>query len=386
MDITYGETMTGRERIIKALNHEEADRIPLGILGMPACEITVGAYRNLLNYLGIEIQTIKILDTIQQLALVDDIVYEKLGIDVRRVIPGKPTDWTYEINEEKDCYWLIDEWQRKWKMPKVGGFYYDMVSFPLKDTELDDYSWPDPIDPVRFAGIERETQAIHEDKKSAAVFMALGNGFLQQGAQLFGYEKWFMMLALEPEKVERFLDRYLEFKISYWDAALSKIGNKLDIVVELDDLGTQNAGLISLDMWRKLIKPYTKKLFSFFKKRTKAKLFFHSCGSICTFIPDLIDIGVDILNPVQITAANMDSKKLKKEFGKDLVFWGGGIDTQNILPHGTKEEVEAEVRRRIDDFAPGGGYVFATVHNIQDDVPPENIVSMLETLERYGKY
>jgi len=378
--------MTGRERINKALNHEEADRIPLGILGMPACEITVRAYRNLLNYLGIDVQNIKILDTIQQIALVDDIVYEKLGIDVRRVIPREPIDWTYKINEEKDHYWLIDEWQRIWKMPKVGGFYYDMVSFPLKDTELDDYAWPDPVDLVRFADIERETQTIHEDKESAAVFMTLGNGFLQQGAQLFGYEKWFMMLAMKKKKVERFLDRYLEFKISYWDVALSKIENRLDIILELDDLGTQNAGLISLDMWRKLIKPYHEKLFSFIKQRTKAKLFFHSYGSIHTFIPDLIDIGVDILNPVQITADNMDSKKLKKEFGKDLVFWGGGIDTQNILPHGTKEEVEAEVRRRIDDFAPGGGYVFATVHNIQDDVPPENIVTMLETLERYGKY
>ena len=155
----------------------------------------------------------------------------------------------------------------------------------------------------------------------------------------------------------------------------------------VDDLGTQGGPLISPDMYRRLIKPRQQELFSFIKKKAPhAKIFFHSCGSVYHFIGDLIEAGVDILNPVQVAAADMDSKRLKKEFGNDVVFWGGGVDTQRVLPYGTPQEVRDEVKRRLDDLAPSGGFVFATVHNIQGDVPPENIVAMWETLQEYGSY
>ena len=194
------------------------------------------------------------------------------------------------------------------------------------------------------------------------------------------------MLALEQKKVEEYLERYLEFKLEFWDNLLEQIGDMVDVVCESDDLGTQEATWISKDMYRHLIKPRQKKLFSFIKRRAEVKVFLHSCGSIYDFIPDLIETGVDILNPIQVSAAKMDTAKLKREFGKDLVFWGGGIDTQKVLPYGTKQEIEDEVKKRIDDLAPGGGFVFATVHNIQEDVPPENIVAMLRALNKYGYY
>ena len=190
------------------------------------------------------------------------------------------------------------------------------------------------------------------------------------------------MLVSNTKLVEKYLEKYLEFKMQYWGSVLSRIGDKLSVVCELDDLGTQNGPFISLAMYRKYIKPRQKKLFSFIKKNTDAKIYFHSCGSVYNFIPDLIEAGIDILNPIQYSAKNMEQEKIKREFGKDLVLWGGGLDTQRILPHGSKQEIADEVKRNIDIFAPGGGYVFAQVHNIQADIPPENI-AMLEVFQKY---
>lgn len=384
--------MNGRERVLATLAHQEPDRIPLDIGAGAACGISVIAYQNLLEYLGIKIKDIKLSNVSSQLAFVDELVYKKLGIDVRPIgideksITLNDADRIHGIKEEIDYYWFVDDWGRKWKRPN-NGLYYDLVGFPLADIELKDYKWPDPADPKRFLGLRKEVE--HYKKKTDAVLIfahAMGSGFLQMGAQLFGFERWFSMLALEQKKVEKYLERYLEVKIEYWDKLLEQIGDMVDVVCESDDLGTQNATWISKDMYRLLIKPRQKKLFSFIKQRADVKFFFHSCGSVYDFIPDLIEIGVDILNPVQVSAAKMDTARLKREFGKDLVFWGGGIDTQEVLPYGTKQEIEDEVKKRIDDLAPGGGFVFATVHNIQEDVPPENIVAMLEALNKYGHY
>jgi uroporphyrinogen decarboxylase len=183
------------------------------------------------------------------------------------------------------------------------------------------------------------------------------------------------------------MDRVLELKINYFDTLLTEIGDQVHIVRELDDLGSQQGLLISPEMYREFIKPRQKKLFDFIKRKAPGvKILFHSCGSVYEIIPDLIEVGADILNPVQVTAASMDSLKLKKEFGSEITFWGGGVDTQEILPRGTAQQVRDEVKRRIDDLAPGGGFVFATVHNIQEDVPIENIIALLETLREYGIY
>jgi uroporphyrinogen decarboxylase len=182
------------------------------------------------------------------------------------------------------------------------------------------------------------------------------------------------------------MDKVLELKWAYWGKCLEILGDTADVVQEADDFAGQHGLLISPRTYRNLVKPRHKELFDFIHKRTKAKVFFHSCGSVRPVIPDLIEIGVDILNPVQVSAAGMDSAELKREYGKDLTFWGGGIDTQNVLGTGTPQQVREEVRRRVEDLMPGGGFVFAAVHNIQGNVPPENIVAMWEALQEYGVY
>jgi uroporphyrinogen decarboxylase len=182
-------------------------------------------------------------------------------------------------------------------------------------------------------------------------------------------------------------DEILRLKIAYWERALAEVGDLVDIVQEGDDYGGQDDLLLRPESWRELFKPRLRQLLATIRAGAPhAKLFFHSCGSILSIIPDLIEVGVDILNPVQVAAAGMDSAALKAEFGDELVFWGGGVDTQHVLPTGTPQQVADEVRRRVEDLAPGGGFVFNTVHNIQADVPPENLLAMRQALEEHGAY
>lgn len=379
--------MDCRERVKLALNHKEPDRIPLDFGAGIACGISIRAYEKLLNYLGIKVERFLFSDFSEQCAQVDEIVYEKFGVDFRPIHLHKADQRIPQVYDETDHYWFDDEWGRKWKMPKEGGHYFDIVSFPLANSDIGAYSWPDPKDPVRFIDVDAICDQYHRTVDAVLVFPdRLGNGFLQMGAQLYGYDNWFMMLISDEMEAERFLGKYLEIKVGFWDSILSKIGNRIDIVCELDDLGAQTGPLVSLEMYRKFIKPKQKELFSFIKSKADVKIFFHSCGSVQKFLPDFIEVGIDIINPVQFTAAHMALRNLKRDFGKDLVFWGGGIDTQRILPYGSKQEITDEVKRNIDELAQGGGFVFSTVHNIQDDVPPQNIITMLEAFHKYCTY
>jgi uroporphyrinogen decarboxylase len=202
-----------------------------------------------------------------------------------------------------------------------------------------------------------------------------------------GYENFFCDLAGNRPLAEAFCDKITELKMRYWEKALPLVGDLVDVIQEGDDYGGQNGLQVSPQLWREVFKPRLAQLIPHIKKcAPHVFIFFHSCGSIHEIILDLIEVGVDILNPVQVGATNMDSQQLKKEFGDDLSFWGGGVDTQSVLPNGTPQQVRDEVKRRIDDFAPGGGFVFNTVHNIQADVPPENILAMREALREFGGY
>lgn len=182
------------------------------------------------------------------------------------------------------------------------------------------------------------------------------------------------------------MDKLLEIKAACWERTLREVGEYADGIVEAEDFAGQDRLLMSPKTWRKLIKPRLQEFYGWLHQQTGAKLFLHSCGAVREVIPDLIEVGVDILNPIQVSAVGMDSAELKREFGKDLVFWGGGVDTQRVLGTGSPDEVRAEVRRRLRDFMPGGGFVFATVHNIQPNVPPENLLAMFETVREYGTY
>jgi len=209
---------------------------------------------------------------------------------------------------------------------------------------------------------------------------------MEQTAWIRGWGKFYPDFVNNLEMLTYLMDRFIDLKLAYWDVALRNVGELVDVVLESDDLGGQLGMLISPDMYRRVCKPRHKRIFDFIKARTNAKIFLHSCGSIRDVIPDLIEIGLDILNPVQVGAAHMSSRELKKEFGSELTFWGGLVDTQGVFASGTPDQVRDEVRRRIEDLAPGGGFVAAAVHNVQANVPPENIVAMWETLHEYGTF
>ncbi len=251
---------------------------------------------------------------------------------------------------------------------------------------LNNYQWPDPSDPSTVEGLRERAKELYETTDYALVLDTIGFGVFEQAWALRGFENFLLDLAMNRRFAEALLQRIADHRISLYDRILDEVGEYVQVVMNSDDLGIQNAPMVSPESYRSLIKPAQKRVWQFIKSRTRAFLFLHSCGSVREFIPDFIELGIDILNPIQMSAAGMDPKELKSEFGKDLVFWGGGCDTQKILPFGTPDDVEEEVKIRIGELAPGGGFVFNQVHNIQPHVPPENIVRMFETVLKWGVY
>jgi uroporphyrinogen decarboxylase len=247
------------------------------------------------------------------------------------------------------------------------------------------YPFPDPVDEGRLAPLREQAQAARGAGKAVALAGPCA-GVAEVYSWLRGYEEYYVDLVRHKDWVGHTLDRLVEFKSAYWERALGEIGDLVDVVIEADDLAAQNTLLMSPQTYRQVILPRHKRLFTFIKAQAPVKLFFHSCGAVRPLIPDLIDAGIDILNPVQISAADMDLRDLKREFGRDLVFWGGGVDTQHVLDKGTPQEVQEDVKRNIEALAPGGGFVFAAVHDIQANVPPENIMAMWEAWQQYGVY
>jgi uroporphyrinogen decarboxylase len=275
-------------------------------------------------------------------------------------------------------------------MPLGQGLYFDMTGHPLAGAEspadIEAYPWPDPLDAHRYAAMREQAASLVDDEARVACFGNICTGLFEFGQRMRGFERFFMDLVDEEPVASALLDKALELKLAYWGRVFETVGDLVDVVVDTDDYGTQRSLLISPGTWRSMIKPRLRALNDFIHARSRAKVFLHSCGAIRALIPDLIDAGVDILNPVQVSAEGMDPVALKREFGRDVTFWGGGIDTQRTLPRGTVEEVRSEVRERLDVLMPGGGFVFAAVHNIQADVPPGNVIAMLETVQRHGIY
>jgi len=267
------------------------------------------------------------------------------------------------------------------------GFYFDSRFYPMKELDLEGikgFDYPDFSDPARYKGLRSRAEAVRQ--KGYATVSGAGVGIMLMSSWLRGMEQFFIDMATDKKLASYLLDRVTESACTAWENSLPQIGDILDVASTGDDLANQAAPLVSMDMFEDMLKPRYKKIIDTIKKRTGAKVSFHSCGAVYQFIPHLIDIGVDILNPVQVSASGMDTGKLKKEFGADMVFWGGGCDTQKVLPFGSPRDVREEVKKRIEDLAPGGGFVFNQVHNIQAGVPPENIMAMYETLWEYGKY
>jgi uroporphyrinogen decarboxylase len=382
--------MTPRERVMMALNHKEPDRIPIDLGATIVSSIAKNSYITLKKHLGLPLEDIKMLDYVQQLPYVDEPLMQRFGVDFRMVQLPAATTVGVDIFEEGGYYAFIDRWGSKLHMPKENGFYFDWVEFPIKEPTmeaLDHYDWPRPDPPEVNAKLAGQAKRLYENTDYALVGSAvIGGGIFEQPARTMGLPNFLMALVSEPAFADRLMDKITDIYIESCDNYLEQVGKYIQVFTFWDDVAGQNGWLIRPELYRKMIKPKQRCLVDAIKKKTNAKLFYHSCGATRDLIPDLIDLGFDILNPVQVSAKGMDTQKLKQDFGRDIAFWGGGVDTQHVLPFGNPQEVADEVKRRIDDLAPGGGFVFAAIHNIQALVPPENVVAAFDTALEYGRY
>lgn len=383
--VIVGKEMTSRERVLTAAAHREPDRVPMDFGGRIST-IHAYAHRELKKHLGLEGGEEKIIGYMTYTVEPDPRLVERFGRDTISFYPNYGAGYQLKIDPETNTY--SDEWGVKYRMP-LDGYYFDPFQFPLANAEtpadLDRHHWPDPRDPNRMRGVAEEIKATAAAGEKAILLGAPTLGIWLLPQFLRGMEQALMDLAGNRKLAEALAEKVTEWYEAYWESALAEVGPYVDFVHMEGDLGDQNGPLFSPKTFREIYKPRLRRVIEAIKRRSSARIWLHSCGSIYWAIPDLIDAGVEVLNPVQVNAADMDSARLKREFGKDLTFWGGGCDPV-VLQFGSPADVEAEVRRRIADFAPGGGFVFASIHNIQANVPPANIVAMFEAAHRYGVY
>jgi uroporphyrinogen decarboxylase len=382
--------MTSRQRVLKALNHKVPDRVPIDLGGFQT-GIHKKAYAELLAHLDIS-DEITILDPVQQLAKPCEEVLRRFNVDIRYVCAHAPESFKggIEQNTRQGKLWhdLKDEFGVVWSMPDDQQLYMDISHHPFADAtikDIENYSFPDGGDSTRFTGVRQQALKIRE-KTPYAVSTGIGGVVYEICWYMRGLERWFMDMLENTDFCEALLEQTLKFWMDYYVGFMAEVGDIVDIVMIGDDLAGQQGPLFSPDFYRKFVKPRQKKLVRHIKSLTSAKIWYHTCGGCAEYIPDLMDNGVDILNPVQISAANMDPQSLKNTFGKDIVFWGGGIDAQHVLPFAKPDEIREHVRKNLEIFKPGGGYVFNGVHNIQAGVPPENIAAMYDAAYEFGFY
>lgn len=411
--------MTSRERVQRAVNFQTPDRVPIDLGGMKASGITVGAYDRLKKMLGIRTAT-KVLDPRFMIAVVEPEVLQRFHVDVlpidlscitaavrpdsewipRTIFDGTPVLFSpgTGIREDPDGSWILlnpDGSPSSFRMPR-GGYYFDDTSFN-RGGRIDPalFKPPSDIPDDSLRMMADYAGSLYRDTDYALLGWGFGVCFLglslitdrssnvTQGLP----DEWMMMLMTEKQTCYEMMDRLVEATISCLRLVNQAVGDYCFAWgIASDDSGTQRGEFISPDLWAEMIKPHYTKLCDWIHRDTEMKTFFHCCGSIPHLIPHLIEAGVDILNPVQTSAAGMDPHWLKKEFGRRIVFWGGGCDTQSVLPSATPDAVRNHVKERLEIFAPGGGYVFNQVHNIQANVPSENIVTMLDAAHDFGRY
>lgn len=387
---------TSQERLTAALEHREPDRVPFDLGGALVTGINVNSLCQLRRQLGLPGEP-EVLDQVTQIGKIDEDLLDRLAVDVEGVRPCPPSSrgLARDLGLQHRHYRLIDEFGMGWQMPAQGGHYYDLYLSPLAQAQtvgdVEKYPWPDPLDPDRFEGLRDWADQVVFERKRGFVAERMSSGMWEHAMWLRGYEQFFTDMALRPEMVHALMSKELELKMAYWGRVVELLEGHTVIVSEADDLGRQDGLLVSLEMYKELIWPYHKRLFEFIKGKaggaTKVYIFFHNDGAIYETLPLLVEAGVDIINPWQVNCKGMDdTAKFKRQWGRDLTVWGGSCDTQHVLPFGTPQQVRDETRRRIEDLAPGGGFIFAPIHVIQADVPPENIMAWWETLQQYGSY
>jgi uroporphyrinogen decarboxylase len=385
--------MNSRERILKTLNHEEPDRVPFDLAGSTWTGITNTAYQNLRKHLGLTVSNPVWSDVIQQIVIPSEEILNELNVDTRGVFPLTSHNWDVysKLKDAGEYYEYFDEWGFTHHFPK-NGFWFSLVKHSMDTVDfesegvIEKFAWPDAGNKQRF--VEMREKAIQfRNQNKIVMTKGLCAGLFEMHQRVRGMENAMLDPFLFSVNSDKLVGKLADLKIEFWDALLNELGDVVDIVGEGDDYGTQQSQLIDPEQFREYYKPHFERVLSFIKKKSpNVKIMFHSCGNVRPIIPDFIKIGIDILNPVHITATGMEPVQLKKDFGNEIVFWGGGVDTQNVLPSGNLQEVADDVKRNIAALAPGGGFVFSTVHNIQAEVPPQNIVAMMTALKEFGKY
>lgn len=412
--------MNSRERVLASLGHREPGKVPVDLGSNPSSGISAIAYSNLLMHLGKEKLPVYIYDVVQQLAQPGDEIIDLFNLDVLdigRSFNTETEDWkpTTLANGDKAFYpsWFnpINDDTGSWtafhnsglpiaRMP-YGATFFDQTHFPWVDGYPDDFSCLDDAmskvlwsafvhSPWDNAGmdnfwkeLEKRTLELRQETDKALMIVA-GCNLFEWGTFIRRMDNFLMDLYMEPASVEMLLDALLERHLDFLSKVCDAVGDSADIIRFGDDLGAMNGPLMDPELYRKIFKPRHKILCDYVKQNSNMKIFLHSCGSIYRLIPDLIEAGFDILNPVQTQCTDMEPLRLKKEFGKDICFWGGGIETVGTLNKAKPEEIRREVLGRLEIFSRDGGYVFNPVHNILPDVPPENIVAMFDAVNEFN--
>ncbi len=366
------ETMTSRQRVIGAIEHKQIDRVPIDLGVHFSTGISAFAYWNLREYLGLSTKEIEIIDPVQFLARVDDDILERFHCDCKLVNPPyiETQRWNprghYEFTIPKTMVpkldekgnWIVERNQHKIRMPK-GGFFFDG-------------GWPSFYGDEYLDIAAKRAEKIYKESDYFTLIMGLP-GFFSMDPDFL------CTMLIEPEDILEQNQKSLERGIQFATNVINKMGNHIQGIEINGDLGMQNGPACNPDVYADLCAPFLKRMCDFVHENSDYKIFMHSCGSIKPFIPMFIDCGVDIVNPVQISAENMKPQELKADYGDKITFWGGGCNTQQILNFGTSDDVKANVKMLMNIFKPGGGFVFNQVHNIMGDIKPENIVAMLDT-------
>lgn len=372
--------MGHRERLVNAISHIQPDMVPIDLGGTINSSIVVEAYDRLKEHFGV-VGKNSPLNLMMRVVHVDETILQKLDIDTRNV-----TLWFPRQGDEEAL--RFSRFKDMWGVERVrprGGYYFDVIQPPLGgEITLSDilhYPWPDPDAVVPIQTIREEIDFV-KDSTDCAVVLYVPPPFVHAAQFLRGFEDWYTDFVLNRKLLEALADAVLEVSLAIARKVLQVVGGDVDVVVCADDLGTQTGLQISPEDYRKFIKPRHASYFRQIHELSPAKLLFHSCGSVSSVIEDFIEIGVEVLNPVQVSARDMDPAMLKKRFKGRMAFWGG-IDSQQILPRGSVEEVMRAVEKNVEELGEGGGYVLSAVHNIQPDVPVENVLAMFAHAREY---
>ena len=412
--------MNSRERLLAAINHKEPDRVPIDLGSTPSSGISVVAYQNLIKYLGKTHLKTHVYDVIQEVVQPEMELLDYFHVDVLDIGRNFNTDPDYwhELEAIPGYKALYPKWFNAHEQPDgskitygstgeiigrmpLGATFFDQVIFPYENGYPGNFrslsedmkrtiwggfgftpwDWSGQKD---FWKLLRKKTLDLKNKTDKALLLGIGCNLFEWGTFIRRMDNFLTDLFLEPSNVDSFLDALMESHMSTLAKTCEAVGDVVDIIKFGDDLGTNNGPFFSAETYNEFFKPRHKMLCDYVKANSSMRTMLHCCGGIYELIPELIEAGFEILNPVQINAVNMEPERLKHEFGNDITFWGGGCDTRSILNRATPQEVKKHVLKNLETFSNGGGYVFNTIHNIMPDVPPENLIAMFDAVEEFN--